>query len=307
MPRVHTNGIEIAYDTFGEPQDRPLILIMGLSCQLVAWPERFCKKLAAKGHFVIRFDNRDVGLSTKLEDLGVPDIFEVFAALREGKSMSSPYSLFDMAADTLGLMDALNLEKAHVCGLSMGGMIAQMMAIEYPQRVASLISMQSSTGAPGLPEAEPQAREAMVAPPPIKRDAYIQHMAHVYRAFAGGSDKYDETLQNEISASSYDRSIYFIGFTRQLAAILACGSRRKSLATVTAPTLVIHGDHDALLPLAHGKDTAEAIADAKFVIINGLGHGMAYPALWDEIIEAIAAHTANGINLKIPYSDSEVH
>jgi pimeloyl-ACP methyl ester carboxylesterase len=295
MPRVHANGIEIEYDTFGEPKDRPLILIMGLSCQLVAWPESFCGNLAAKGHFVVRFDNRDVGLSSKLDDLGVPDIFEIFAAAQEGKALESPYALSEMAADTIGLMDALNLEMAHVCGLSMGGMIAQMMAIEYPRRIISLISMQSSTGAPGLPEAEPQAMEAMVAPPPIERDAYIQHMADVYRAFAGGSDKYDERLQNEISAASHDRSFYLMGFTRQLAAIVACGSRKDALAAIKVPTLVIHGSHDALLPLAHGKDTAEAVPGAKLVIIKGLGHGMVYPALWDEIIETIAAHTASVI------------
>lgn len=295
MPRAHANGIEIEYDTFGEPKDRPLILIMGLSCQLVAWPESFCEKLAAKGHFVIRFDNRDVGLSSKLDHLGVPDIFKILAAAQEGKAIESPYALSEMAADTVGLMDALNLEKAHVCGLSMGGMIAQMMAIEYPRRIISLISMQSSTGNPGLPEAEPQAMEAMVAPPPIERDAYIQHMADVYRAFAGGSDKYDATLQNEISALSYDRSFYLMGFTRQLAAILACGSRKASLAAIKVPALVIHGSHDALLPLAHGKDTAEAIPGAKLVIIKGLGHGMVYPALWDEVIGTIAAHTARAI------------
>jgi pimeloyl-ACP methyl ester carboxylesterase len=292
MPRVYANGIEIEYETFGDSKDRPLILIMGLSCQLVAWPEGFCEKLATKGHFVIRFDNRDVGLSSKLDDLGVPDIFEIFAAAREGKPLTSPYSLYEMAADTVGLMDALNLEKAHVCGLSMGGMIAQMMAIEYPRRIISLISMQSSTGDPGLPEAEPQAIEAMVTPPPTERDGYIRHMADVYRAFAGGSDKYDQRLQKEIAASSYDRSFYLMGFTRQLAAIFACGNRKDALAAIGVPTLVIHGSHDALLPLAHGKDTADAVPGAKFVIIQGLGHGMAYPALWDEIIETLAAHTA---------------
>ena len=293
MPRVHTNGIEIEYDTFGRPKDRPLILIMGLSCQLVAWPEGFCEKLAAKGHFVIRFDNRDVGLSSKFDHLGVPDIFEIFAAAREGNAVESPYSLSEMAGDTMGLMDALNIERAHVCGLSMGGMIAQMIAIEYPRRIISLTSMQSSTGDPGLPEAEPQAMEAMVAPPPMERDAYIQHMVEVYRAFAGGSDKYDEKLQNEISASSYDRSFYLMGFPRQLAAILACGSRKDALAAIQVPTLVIHGSHDALLPLAHGKDTAEAVPRAKFVIIKGLGHGMVYPLLWDEIIETLTAHTTS--------------
>jgi len=292
MTRAAANGIDIEYDTFGDKNGTPLLLIMGLSSQMVAWPESFCKKLAQNGHWVLRFDNRDIGLSSKIEAVGVPDLMAAMAAYQQGLPVDAPYTLSDMAADAVGLMDALKLEKAHVCGLSMGGMIAQVMAIEYPRRVLSLISMESSNGDPTLPPAKPEAMEAMLSPPPQDRDGYIQHAVEVFRAFAGGSDKFDETLEKELSANSYDRSFYPFGFIRQLAAILASGNRTQSLASVTAPTLVIHGADDPLVPLAHGRATARAIPGAKLLVLEGLGHGMAYPALWDEIVDAITQHTS---------------
>ena len=291
MTRVASNGIEIEYDTFGENNGSPLLLIMGLSSQLVAWPESFCQKLAQNGYWVLRFDNRDVGLSSKIEGGGVPNLMAAMAALQQGRPVDAPYTLSDMAADAVGLMDALKLEKAHVCGLSMGGMIAQVMAIEYPRRVLSLISMESTTGDPTLPPAEPQAMEAMMSPPPQDRDGYIQHSAEVFQAVSAGSDKFDETLEKELSANSYDRSFYPVGFFRQLAAILASGNRTQSLASVTTPTLVIHGSDDPLVPIAHGRATARAIPGAKFLVVEGLGHGIAYPALWDKIVDAITQHT----------------
>jgi pimeloyl-ACP methyl ester carboxylesterase len=292
MTRAAANGIEIEYDTFGESNRSPLLLIMGLSSQMVAWPETFCQKLAQSGHWVLRFDNRDVGLSSKIEGVGLPDLMAVMAAYQQGQPVDAPYTLSDMAADVIGLMDALKLEKAHVCGLSMGGMIAQVMAIEYPRRVLSLISMESTTGDPTLPSAKPQAMEAMLSPPPPDRVGYIEHAGEVFRAFSGGSDKFDETLEKELSANSYDRSFYPFGFIRQLAAILASGNRTRSLASVTAPTLVIHGADDPLVPLAHGHASARAIPGAKLLVVEGLGHGIAYPALWDEIVDAIKQHTS---------------
>jgi pimeloyl-ACP methyl ester carboxylesterase len=292
MTRAAANGIEIEYDTFGESNRSPLLLIMGLSSQMVAWPETFCQKLAQSGHWVLRFDNRDVGLSSKIEGVGLPDLMAVMAAYQQGQPVDAPYTLSDMAADALGLMDALKLEKAHVCGLSMGGMIAQVMALEYPRRVLSLISMEATTGDPTLPPAKPQAMEAMLSPPPQDRDGYIQLAVEVFRAFSGGSDKFDETLVKELSAKAYDRSFYPFGFIRQLAAILASGNRTRSLASVTAPTLVIHGADDPLVPLDHGRATARAIAGAKLLVVEGLGHGIAYPALWDEIVDAIRQHTS---------------
>ena len=173
----------------------------------------------------------------------------------------------------------------------MGGMIAQVMAIEYPRRILSLISMESSTGDPTLPPAKPAAMEAMLSPPPQDRDGYIQHAVEVFHAFSGGSDKFDETLEKELAANSYDRSFYPIGFTRQVAAILASGDRSESLASVTAPTLVIHGADDPLVPIAHGRATAGAIPGAKLLVVEGLGHGIAYPTLWDQIVDAISQHT----------------
>jgi pimeloyl-ACP methyl ester carboxylesterase len=291
MPKARANGIEIAYETFGSAGDRPLILIMGIGSQLVSWPTAFCKKLAAAGHFVVRFDNRDVGLSTKLDEAGVPNIVEVVAAVQAGGRVDVPYRLSDMAADTVGLMDALKIKKAHICGLSMGGMIAQTMAIEHQDRVISLVSMESTTGEPDLPGARPEVREVLLKLPPREREAYIRHMVHVYRVFAGDSAMYDEATQRELSALSYDRSSYTAGFARQFAAIAASGGRRMALASVRMPTLVIHGAADTLFSREHGQDTADAIKGATFLLVEGLGHGTAYPGLWDEIVAAITAHT----------------
>ena len=292
MSVVKANDIDIEYDTIGERAGRPLILIMGLASQLVNWPEQFCLKLAEKGHYVIRFDNRDVGLSTKIEEGGLPDLTQAIEAYEQGQSVNSPYTLSDMAADTVGLMDALQIDRAHICGLSMGGMIAQILACEHPQRTRSIVSLSSSIGDPILPPATPEAMDAMMSTPPRDRAAYLEDSAGVYRAFSSGSDKYDEELQKEISGYAYDRLLYPVGFIRQLAAIWASGHRKKSLAEVSIPTLVIHGTHDALVPVAHGHATADAIPEAKLLVVEGLGHGVAYPALWDEIVDAITEHTA---------------
>lgn len=291
MPNIHANGIDIEYDTFGERSGRPLILIMGLITQMIGWPERFCQMLAGAGHFVVRFDNRDSGLSTRMEALGVPNLEKVMADLGAGKSISVPYTLGDMAGDTLGLMDALGIDRAHVCGLSMGGMIAQVMAIDHPERMASLVSMMSSTNEPDLPGPTPEATEAMMSSPPAKREPYIDYQAWVFRTFSGGSDEYDETFQRELSGRGFDRAFYPMGFARQMAAILHGAGRRNALGRVTVPALVIHGTHDALVPPEHGKDTADAIPGAKLMLVEGLGHGIAYPDLWPEIVSAIDAHT----------------
>lgn len=291
MSRVHANGIEIEYELFGKSNDRPLVLIMGLGTQMIGWPEGFCEKLANEGHFVVRFDNRDAGLSSKMEDAGMPDIMAHIQTIMEGGSIDAPYTLSDMALDAIGLMDMLGMDRSHVCGLSMGGMIAQTMAIEHPDRVLSLISMESSTGEKDLPDPSPKAQEAMFSFPPLEREANIEHRTGVFRAFSGGSDKFDEKVERELSARSYDRCFYPEGFTRQFAAILASGDRKEALKTVTAPTLVIHGGQDPLVPPEHGRATTEAISGARFLVVKGLGHGLSYPDLWDEIIKAITAHT----------------
>ena len=291
MPQVRANGLDIEYDTFGESSGRPLLLIMGLSSQMIEWPDVFCEKLAAKGHYVIRFDNRDVGLTSKIEDAVAPDFMEAMAAHQAGNKVAAPYTLSDMAADTIGLMDALNIERAHVCGQSMGGMIAQVMAIEYPQRLLSLIPLSSSTGEPDLPPPTPRAMEAMLSSPPAERDSYIQYRVDVARAFSGDSDQFDAKLAAELTAVCYDRSLYPMGFVRQLLAIWASGGRKDMLADVAVPALVIHGNPDPLVPLEHGQAIAVAIPGARLVVVNGLGHGTAYPALWDEIVDAVTAHT----------------
>lgn len=292
MARVKANGIEIEFDTFGDSGARPLLLIMGLAGQLVAWPVEFCEKLVARGHFVIRFDNRDVGLSTKMEDAGLPGIMATMSQYKSGQSVNAPYTLSDMAVDTVGLMDGLGLGSAHICGLSMGGMIAQTMAGTHPERVRSLISMESGTGDPTLPPPTPEAMQAMMSPPPKDRDAFIEHMVSTMRSFSGGSEQFDENLERHAAEISYDRCFYPVGFARQLTAIYASGNRTQKLGSVSAPTLVIHGADDPLAPLEHGQATAAAITGAKLVVIQGLGHGISYPALWDKIVEEIAAHTA---------------
>jgi pimeloyl-ACP methyl ester carboxylesterase len=292
MAQVKANGITIEYETFGAPRQRPLILVMGLSTQMVAWPDRFCAMLADAGHFVVRFDNRDVGLSTKLEALGVPDLNRLMA--NGGADAVPPYTLSDMAADTVGLMDGLGLKRAHVCGLSMGGMIAQIMAVEWPERIAGLISLSSTTGEPDLPGSAPEAVEAMMSKPPVGKAAYVDYQAQVYRAFSGDSPFYQEAVQRELSGRAYDRMFYPNGFARQMAAIICAPGRRSALATASAPALVIHGDRDTVVPPAHGRDTADAISGATLKIVKGLGHGMAYPALWEEIVSAVSTHTEAG-------------
>jgi pimeloyl-ACP methyl ester carboxylesterase len=293
MPRVHANGIEIEYDTFGSPAGRPLVLIMGLASQMVGWPPAFCNRLADRGHQVIRFDNRDVGRSSKIEEGGVPSVERILAGtLTAAGDVQAPYRLSDMAADTADLIRVLGMGRANVCGISMGGMIAQTLAIEHPERVASLISMESSTGEPGLPPPAPEAARVLFQPPPSRRDRYIEHMAHVFRTFAAGSPMFDEAVQREILALAFDRGYYPVGFARQIAAIMASGSRRERLASVAAPTLVLHGSLDPLIPPEHGRATAEAVPGAVLHMVDGLGHGIAFPRLWDEIVDRISEHTA---------------
>ena len=291
MPKASINDIDIAYETIGSEKDRPILLIAGLSSQMVTWPDEFCSRLAAAGHYVIRFDNRDCGLSTKIESGGVPDVEALMIAKKEGKSIDPPYTLSDMAADAIGLLDKLAQDRVHVCGLSMGGMIAQMMAVEFPERVASMISMMSTTGKQDLPGPTAEAMDAMISMPPWERESYIRYLTGVYRAFSGGSEAFDEEVSNTIGGQAYDRCFYLMGFPRQMAAIIASGNREEKLAGVTAPTLVIHGTSDPLVSIDHGRATADAVPGAKLVLVEQLGHGLAFPSLWDEIISTITAHT----------------
>jgi pimeloyl-ACP methyl ester carboxylesterase len=291
MSAIHANGIDIAYETIGDPHDPPLVMIMGLVTQMIGWPDPFCQMLAGAGRYVIRFDNRDVGYSTKMDSLAVPDLERLSRDVMAGKEVSVPYRLEDMAHDTWALLDALGIQEANVCGLSMGGMIAQVMAMMQPDRVRSLVCMQTTTGETDMPPATPEAQEAFFSIPPVEREAYLDHIVAVYSAFGSHSKYMDRELQRSLSAAAYDRMWYPMGFSRQMAAIIAAPGRRRPLGALNIPSLVIHGDCDALFPLAHGQDLAEAMVHSELLVVHGLGHGLAYPSLWEEMVHAIAAVT----------------
>jgi pimeloyl-ACP methyl ester carboxylesterase len=258
---------------------------------MIEWPEEFCEELAQRGHYVIRFDNRDVGLSSKIEEGGTPDLLAAVAVSQSGGKADAPYSIDDMADDTVGLLDAIGIERAHICGLSMGGMIAQTLAVRHPSRIRSLISIMSTTGNPDLPGARPEVMAQLMSPPPPEREPYVEWRCRLERAIAGPALPPDERRVREKSARLFDRSFYPPGRTRQMMAILAHGNRKPALAAVTAPTLVIHGAEDPLVPVAAGPDTAEAIAGAELLIIERMGHGFLFPEVWPRIADAIAAHT----------------
>jgi len=285
---VKANGIDIVYDTFGEATAPPMLLVMGLGGQLIAWDDEFCAALAGLGYWVSRFDNRDIGLSTKFDEAGLPDI----PAMLQGAPIQPPYTLRDMAADAVGLLDALDIESAHVVGVSMGGMIAQEMAIGYADRVRTLTSIMSSTGNPEVPT-RPDTVALLVAPAPADREGYLEHSLQIWRVLNGPRFPLDEKRTRELAGKSFDRGLNPAGTMRQLAAIIGSGSRREALTAVRIPALVIHGDADPLVPVEAGIDTAEAIPGAELLIIEGMGHNLP-PAVAPRVIEAIVRHTARG-------------
>jgi pimeloyl-ACP methyl ester carboxylesterase len=291
MSRVTANGIQIEYETFGNSSDRPLLLIIGLGGQLIFWDDVLCRDLAGRGHYVIRFDNRDAGLSTKFDEAGVPDLVETFGKIMQGQKISTPYTLDDMADDTAGLLDALGIKRAHICGMSMGGMIAQTMAIRHPSRFLSLISIYSSTGNPELPQPKPEVIQLLVAAPPNEREGFVEHMVGLFKTIAGSGFPVDEEWTRKIIAEGYDRCFCPQGMARQLVAILTHGNRKPALASLKVPTLVIHGTADPLVPVEGGKDTAKAIPGAQLMLIEGMGHDLPHGGAWPRIVEAITAHT----------------
>jgi pimeloyl-ACP methyl ester carboxylesterase len=291
MPRARTNGIEIEYETFGERSGaRPLLLIMGLGAQMVLWEEEFCAGLVDRGHFVIRYDNRDAGLSTKLEQAGVPNVLAVMQAAAAGEPVEAPYTLDEMADDAAGLLDVLGLESAHVVGASMGGMITQTLVLRHPDRVRSLTSIMSSTGNPDLPPPKPEPLQALMQPRVEERESAIEQAVSIQRLIGGTGFPFDVERTRRLAALSYDRSFYPVGIARQLAAVMASGNRKPALASVKAPALVIHGDADPLVPVEGGRDTAEAIPGAELLVIEGMGHELP-PQIWPRIIDAISTHT----------------
>jgi pimeloyl-ACP methyl ester carboxylesterase len=300
MPFVKANGIDIAYEEFGEARAPAILLIMGLGTQLIAWPEPFCKGLADRGFRVIRYDNRDVGLSTKIEGGPPPDIGAAFANLMSGKPIAAPYKLGDMAQDAVGLLDGLGIAKAHIVGVSMGGMISQLVAADFPQRTSSLVSIMSTSGDPSLPPGKPEAMAVLMGPRPDPKDreAVIKHLMNTLRVIGGPGYPLEETELRNRAEASIDRSYYPAGLARQLVGILASGSRAEALKRIRVPTLVIHGSDDPLVPVEGGRHTAAQIPGARLEIIPRMGHDLPTPLL-PRLVDLIATHCAEADRLKL--------
>jgi pimeloyl-ACP methyl ester carboxylesterase len=279
------NGLTLCYQTFGAASDPPMLLVMGLAAQMILWETEFCKRLAERGFYVVRFDNRDIGKSSRIP-AAPPDLARVMAGL---ESLKAPYTLDDMARDTVGLMDALGIAKAHIVGASMGGMIAQLVAIRHPERVRTLTSIMSTTGERGLPPPKPEVWAAMTAPPPLTVEAFIEANVRVAELLRGYADAGEEADARARAIRTAERGLNPAGAIRQMAAIFASGSREDALAQVKAPTLVIHGADDPLVPVEAGRATARAIPGAKLMVLERMGHTLPR-ALWPTIVEAIAAH-----------------
>ena len=286
---VLDTGIELVYDTFGNSSGAPLLLIQGLSWQMVMWDEEFCGALAERGYFVIRFDNRDIGQSTHMDDAGIPSIARIIADLTAGKPVEVPYLLSDMAGDSFGLLDHLGISSVHLVGISMGGMIGQIMALKNPARVRSLTSMSSTTGAPDLPPPTLEALQVISTPPPTDREGFTASFLAMWRIMNGTTFPVDEGRVLRYAEVTFDRGVSLAGVARQIAAINASGSRREALKSLTVPMLVIHGSADPLLRVECGIDTANSVPGAKLKIIDGMGHALPVP-VWQEIIDAIADH-----------------
>jgi len=290
---VTSNGLELAFESIGDGD--PLVLVMGIGAQLTHWRDAFCHQLAARGFRVIRFDNRDVGLSSKLGDARAPDIRKMIVGLLLGRTLQAPYTLLDMADDTAGLLDALDIDRAHIVGASMGGMIAQTMAIAHPHRVKTLTSIMSHPGCVRFMVSDPRALKVLLQRPPRTRSEAMDRAEEFYRAVGSRGFELDLSGTRERAGRAYDRCFYPRGFARQMAAILASGSRREALRYVRAPTQVIHGSVDPLIRPAGGRATARAIPKARLDIVDGMGHDLPEGA-WSRIIDAIEANARRAVH-----------
>lgn len=284
MPSTHVNGIDLYYETAGDASHPPLLLICGLGMQMVSWGADWIEAVARKGYFVIAFDNRDAGLSTHLLEAGVPDL----AALLQGGHANITYLLSDMADDTAGLLEALGLESVHVVGISMGGMIAQQLAIDHPGNVRSLTSIMSTTGAPYVGHPSQEAAEALLQLNPTSREEAIEAAVETFRIIGSPGFPVDEDRLRRLAAQAYDRSHEPTGFARQMGAVLASPDRTPRLGAVSVPTVVIHGTADPLVNPSGGRATAEAIPGAKLVMIEGMGHDLPEQA-WGEMLAEVDA------------------
>jgi pimeloyl-ACP methyl ester carboxylesterase len=278
------NGIEIAYQEIGDPDGEPLLLIMGLATQMLAWDEPFCAMLAERGFRVVRFDNRDIGRSTKIDSAGVPSRPDLLL----GRQRTASYLLGDMAGDTTALMDHLGIEAAHLVGASMGGMIAQTIAIRHPERVRSLVSIMSTTGNRWVGVPTRKALGTLFARPGMGREAAIEHSVRVFRIIGSPAYPMDEERFRQMAGASYDRSHRRAGILRQLHAITASGDRTAELEKVRLPTTVLHGGSDPLIRPAAGRATARAIRDSRLRVFEGMGHDLPRE-LWPDFVDEIAA------------------
>ena len=293
MPKIQTNGIELYYEDNG-PTDAPVILlVMGLGAQMIAWPDDMIQALVAKGFRVIHYDNRDVGMSQRMEGAAAPNLIWTMLKARLGLSVNVPYSLSDMAADGIGLLDALGIEKAHVVGASMGGMIVQLMAANHRDRLLTMTSIMSSSGAPGLPGARPdiQRRFMVKRPADASRDEAVAFGAELVGSFSYPDPARPEGMHTEMAGKAFDRGYYPIGSKRQLLAIIADGSRVERLKTIATPTLIIHGGADPLVPKACSEDIARHVAGSRLEIIDEMAHDLP-PSQIGRMVELITGHAA---------------
>jgi pimeloyl-ACP methyl ester carboxylesterase len=287
MPYAHNGAVDIYYEAFGDPADPALLLVNGLGSQCINYHADWCGMFAARGFFAIRFDNRDVGLSSKFDTV-TPDVAAVTRAVREGKDPVVPYRVHDMAADAVAVLDDLGIARAHVMGVSMGGMIVQQLAIDSPGRLLSVTSVMSTTGDPDVGQISARGLAILGGPPAASRDAYIAQYQELNR-LVGSPAEYDDERIARLAGDAYDRCFCPAGLGRQTMAVIASGSRSEALRSVRLPALVMHGDADGLVDISGGRRTAECIPGARFEVLEGMGHDYP-PAYWDRWVQLVADH-----------------